>query len=197
MADIAAELQNTVLINENIKMVIWNCFEINLMGLNAILLAKRAGRMARGFGVISGELRELSLQLQGSMNRLSSASQDMLAESSHSMTQERRSQMLSETSELSAENTTYLAETLGRNKKAADDHSERLRMVHQRLAEYIDEAYQACVFGVVIARAARIESAYSGEHSNVLAELSNDFASKVDSIVPRLEELRRISGKMR
>ncbi|QBC43693.1 hypothetical protein [Iodobacter fluviatilis] len=197
MAAIATELQNTVLINENIKMVIWNCFEINLMGLNAILLAKRAGRMARGFGVISGELRELSLQLQGSMNRLSSASQDMLAESSHSMTQERRNQMLLHTSEQSADNTTYLADTLSRTRLASDEHAARLRLVHQRLSEYIDEAYQACVFGVVIARAARIESAYSGEHSNVLAELSNDFASKVDSIVPRLEELRRISGNMK
>ncbi|WP_293932275.1 hypothetical protein [Iodobacter sp.] len=197
MAAIATELQNTVLINENIKMVIWNCFEINLMGLNAILLAKRAGRMARGFGVISGELRELSLQLQGSMNRLSSASQDMLAESSQGMTQERRNQMLQHTSEQSADNTTYLADTLTRTRVASDEHAARLRIVHQRLSEYIDEAYQACVFGVVIARAARIESAYSGEHSNVLAELSNDFASKVDSIVPRLEELRRISGKMK
>ncbi|MDW5415387.1 hypothetical protein R6242_02240 [Iodobacter sp. CM08] len=197
MAAIATELQNTVLINENIKMVIWNCFEINLMGLNAILLAKRAGRMARGFGVISGELRELSLQLQGSMNRLSSASQDMLAESSHSMTQERRNQMLVHTSEQSADNTAYLADTLTRARVASDEHAARLRLVHQRLSEYIDEAYQACVFGVVIARAARIESAYSGEHSNVLAELSNDFASKVDSIVPRLEELRRISGNMK
>lgn len=197
MAVIAAELQNTVLINENIKMVIWNCFEINLMGLNAILLAKRAGRMARGFGVISGELRELSLQLQGSMNRLSRASQDMLAESSRSMTQERRSQMLLRTAAASEKNALYLAETLQRTRQAADANSARLRVVHQRLAEYIDEAYQACVFGVVIARAARIESAYSGEHANVLAELSNDFARKVDSIVPRLEELRRISGKMK
>lgn len=197
MAVIAAELQNTVLINENIKMVIWNCFEINLMGLNAILLAKRAGRMARGFGVISGELRELSLQLQGSMNRLSCASQDMLAESSRSMTQERRSQMLLRTAAASEKNALYLADTLQRTRQAADENTARLRMVHQRLAEYIDEAYQACVFGVVIARAARIESAYSGEHANVLAELSNDFARKVDSIVPRLEELRRISGKMK
>lgn len=197
MAVIAAELQNTVLINENIKMVIWNCFEINLMGLNAILLAKRAGRMARGFGVISGELRELSLQLQGSMNRLSCASQDMLAETSHSMTQERRSQMLLRTAAVSENNALYLAETLQRTRQAADENTARLRVVHQRLAEYIDEAYQACVFGVVIARAARIESAYSGEHANVLAELSNDFARKVDSIVPRLEELRRISGKMK
>ena len=197
MAVIAAELQNTVLINENIKMVIWNCFEINLMGLNAILLAKRAGRMARGFGVISGELRELSLQLQGSMNRLSRASQDMLAESSRSMTQERRSQMLLRTAAVSEKNALYLAETLQRTRQAADANAARLRVVHQRLAEYIDEAYQACVFGVVIARAARIESAYSGEHANVLAELSNVFARKVDSIVPRLEELRRISGKMK
>lgn len=197
MAVIAAELQNTVLMNENIKMVIWNCFEINLMGLNAILLAKRAGRMARGFGVISGELRELSLQLQGSMNRLSRASQDMLAESSRSMTQERRSQMLLRTAVASEKNALYLAETLQRTRLAADENAARLRVVHQRLAEYIDEAYQACIFGVVIARAARIESAYSGEHAHVLAELSNDFARKVDSIVPRLEELRRISGKMK
>ena len=83
-------LQQSVLIHEEVKVVVVNCFEINLMGLNAILLAKKAGERARGFGVISAELRLLSLELQGEMQRLGLLTQELLAMATARLQAERR-----------------------------------------------------------------------------------------------------------
>ena len=49
------ELRRIVRINEEIKSVVSTAFKINLMAMNAIFLAKRAGQSALGFGVLSNE----------------------------------------------------------------------------------------------------------------------------------------------
>ena len=181
-------LHQSVLIHEEVKVVIRNCFEINLMGLNAILLAKKAGESARGFGVISGELRLLSLELQTAMQRLALLTQELLATATQRLQAERRLSKLDD----------------------AAAHSERLalmlqpamRQAHERLAhlveanrfrECLDDANRSCTFGLVLARSARIESAYSGDMRSVLAELSETFAKKIEAILPRLDSLQRIT----
>ena len=47
------ELAGIVRVNEEIKAIVATAFRINLMALNAIFLAKRAGNAALGFGVLS------------------------------------------------------------------------------------------------------------------------------------------------
>ena len=54
------DLLRIVRINEQIKVVVGVSFKINIMALNAIFLAKRAGTAALGFGVLSNELRVFS-----------------------------------------------------------------------------------------------------------------------------------------
>jgi len=50
------DLLRIVHINEEIKRVVGVSVKINIMALNAIFLAKRAGTAALGFGVLSNEL---------------------------------------------------------------------------------------------------------------------------------------------
>ena len=73
----------------------------------------------------------------------------------------------------------------------------RLRMVpitsSGRFGECLDDAYRTCTFGLVLARSARIESAYSGDLRTVLAELSEEFAQKIAAVLPRLDSLQRIT----
>ncbi len=61
------DLLRIVRINEEIKSVVNVAFKINIMALNAIFLAKRAGTAARGFGVLSNELRVFSQDLRDCM----------------------------------------------------------------------------------------------------------------------------------
>ena len=65
------DLLRIVRINEEIKAVGSVAFKINIMALNAIFLAKRAGTAARGFGVLSNELRVFSQDLRDCMSSLS------------------------------------------------------------------------------------------------------------------------------
>ena len=65
------DLLRIVRINEEIKAVVSVAFKINIMALNAIFLAKRAGTAARGFGVLSNELRVFSQDLRDCMSSLS------------------------------------------------------------------------------------------------------------------------------
>ena len=65
------QLRRIVRINEEIKRVVAAAFTINLMAMNAIFLAKRAGTAALGFGVLSNELRRFAIDLQQQMAMLS------------------------------------------------------------------------------------------------------------------------------
>ncbi len=56
--------------NEEIKAIVATAFRINLMALNAIFLAKRAGNAALGFGVLSNELRRFAQDLTRHMSAL-------------------------------------------------------------------------------------------------------------------------------
>ena len=58
-----SELTCIVRVNEEIKSIVATAFRINLMALNAIFLAKRAGNAALGFGVLSNELRRFAQDL--------------------------------------------------------------------------------------------------------------------------------------
>ena len=64
------DLLRIVRINEEIKSVVGVAFKINIMALNAIFLAKRAGTAALGFGVLSNELRVFSQDLRDGMSAL-------------------------------------------------------------------------------------------------------------------------------
>ena len=68
--DTGRELRRIVRTNEEIKSVVATAFKINLMAMNAIFLAKRAGQTALGFGVLSNELRRFAMDLQKQMSQL-------------------------------------------------------------------------------------------------------------------------------
>ncbi len=181
-------LRQSVLIHEEVKVVIRNCFEINLMGLNAILLAKKAGESARGFGVISAELRLLSIELQTAMQHLSALTQELLAAATQRLQAERRLARLADASNHSE----HIRHILAPAMQQAQSRLAQLVSAN-RFEACLDDANRACTFGLVLARSARIESAYSGSMRGVLAELSETFAQKIEAILPRLDSLQRIT----
>jgi hypothetical protein len=62
--DTGRELRRIVRASEEIKSVVATAARIDLMAMNAIFLAKRAGRNALDFGVLSNELRRFAMDLQ-------------------------------------------------------------------------------------------------------------------------------------
>lgn len=92
--DSGRELRRIVRINDEIKSVVATAFKINLMAMNAIFLAKRAGQTALGFGVLSNELRQFAMDLQRQMNALQETTQDCEAALAKTADEEDRTKSL-------------------------------------------------------------------------------------------------------
>ena len=178
----ASELTCIVRVNEEIKSIVATAFRINLMALNAIFLAKRAGNAALGFGVLSNELRRFAQDLTHHMASL----RDMTSGSVGSVTgvvqQQRNSAILLQAIRLSGDGVPGVREARKRG-------AQRLAEQHGRLRAAVEETQQLVELGGVLARSAKIEAAYGGGFSPALMQVSTDFAEVIAQIKRSLEVL--------
>lgn len=178
---------------ESIKSVAVCAFRVNLLGINAILLAKKFGDAASGFGVISGELRAFGRELRGEMEVLNEASIRLVELAAQQMRLARHQHLMrqaaGEESPLPA-----LAMALDGQRRAHEHLHQSVALTLQRMAEYVALAYQSCLFGTVIARAARVEAAHAGSRGQVLTATSNEFAEHVAAVLTSLELLKQATG---
>ena len=97
------DLLRIVRINEEIKVVVAVSFKINIMALNAIFLAKRAGNAALGFGVLSNELRRFAQDLTRHMASLREMTSGSVGSVTGVVQQQRIAAILAEALRLSGE----------------------------------------------------------------------------------------------
>lgn len=185
----SGELASFVRLNEGIKGVVLIAFQINIMALNAILLAHRAGEVALGFGVISKELRTLSVELTGLMQELSSDSYQAVNRISDLLRQERRYRLLQAARNAVARPTPSLEAVLAEREAAFAEVGHSVKEVRLRLLDRLEEARKLCQFGTAISRSAKIEAAYGREYGRALAEVSQEFDQKIQNILPSIEVL--------
>ena len=67
----SSDLSKSVAINQGLKQVVDISRQINLVAMNAILVAKRAGAQSAGFKVVAMELRIFRQKMEESMDKLS------------------------------------------------------------------------------------------------------------------------------
>ena len=184
----SGELAGIVRVNEEIKAIVATAFRINLMALNAIFLAKRAGNTALGFGVLSNELRRFAQDLTRHMASL----RDMTSGSVGSVTgvvqQQRNSMILAEAIRLSGDVPGAREARRRGASRLAEQHA-RLRALNLRLRAAVDETQQLVELGGVLARSAKIVAAYGGNVSSALMQVSTDFAEVIAQIKRSLEVL--------
>jgi len=183
------ELAGIVRVNEEIKAIVATAFRINLMALNAIFLAKRAGNAALGFGVLSNELRRFAQDLTRHMSSL----RDMTSGSVGSVTgvvqQQRNSAILSEAIRQSGDGVPGVREARKRGATRLAEQQAKLRALDLRLRAAVEETQQLVELGGVLARSAKIEAAYGGGFSPALMQVSTDFAEVIAQIKRSLEVL--------
>jgi len=187
------QLRQIVRINEEIKKVIATAFTINLMAMNAIFLAKRAGTAALGFGVLSNELRRFAIDLQKQMANLSEMTYESVSTVTALLKQARLNRTL--------ETTLDVCSGLGKGlvKHALDsrlngilaDRQEQSDAVNRRLSQMIADTVQLVELGSVLARSAKIEAAYGGNLSVSLTQVSSDFEQSISEIQGSLEKLTK------
>lgn len=182
------DLMRIVQINESIKTVVTQARRINLLALNAILLSRRAGKLALGFGVISDELRTFSKDLTTTMRVLMNLSYSSVAIVSQFQRYSRINHILQNT-EKASHHQLVQQRLIFSNKKLAELET-GLNKAYQDLARYIDDAETAGRFGSVIARSLKIEATYGGGFHQILAQIAVDFSCYIDSIPVILQQVQ-------
>jgi methyl-accepting chemotaxis protein len=183
------DLLHIVRINEEIKAVVGVAFKINIMALNAIFLAKRAGTAARGFGVLSNELRVFSQDLRDSMTALNGLIHGCVTEVSAVLQDIRHTRLLRKAVELSP--VSRLVAVLTAREAENNRHAQSLASLRKQLRRSLDDAFRLVELGGVLAKSAKIEAAYGQSFAVPLAQVSGEFDGVVEEIRASLESLRR------
>jgi len=183
------DLLRIVRINEEIKRVVGVSFKINIMALNAIFLAKRAGTAARGFGVLSNEFRNFSQDLRVGMAALTGMVYGCVNEVSLMLQDLRLTRLLREANQLAPQ--AALSAILSRREQQDISHAENLRRLRRQLRLALDDAFQMVELGGVLAKSAKIEAAYGQAFAVPLAQVSGEFDQIVEEIRASLVSLRR------
>jgi hypothetical protein len=186
----SAELRRIVGINEEIKSIVATAFKINLMALNAIFLAKKAGRAALGFGVLSNELRGFSVQLGEQMTGLRQLTSGSVKLVTDLVKEARRIRILERTDAQSQGRAAALLKSVSGGAIRASGGNE-LRALRLDLTQRLDDTWRLVELGAVLARSAKIEAAYGGAFSGPLMQVSTDFEKIIGAIKESLENLKK------
>jgi methyl-accepting chemotaxis protein len=191
--DSGRELRRIVRTNEEIKSVVATAFKINLMAMNAIFLAKRAGQSALGFGVLSNELRRFAMDLQKQMTQLREMTYGSVATVTALVKQARLNGVLERARKQSSGVGRALIDDFMRNRHglAYSRRREQIAALNRRLSQMIADTAQLVELGSVLARSAKIEAAYGGPFSAALMQVSSDFERTIGEIKRSLENLNK------
>jgi len=191
--DTGRELRRIVRTNEEIKRVVATAFKINLMAMNAIFLAKRAGQTALGFGVLSNELRRFAMDLQKQMSLLREMTYGSVSTVTALVKQARLNRVLERARKESSGVGRNLIDEFMRTRHnlAFARHREQIAALNRRLSQMIADTAQLVELGSVLARSAKIEAAYGGAFSTSLMQVSSDFERTIGEIQRSLESLNK------
>ncbi len=188
----ALDLLRIVRINEEIKRVVAVAFKINIMALNAIFLAKRAGNSALGFGVLSNELRVFSKDLREAMMALTRLIHESVSEVSVIL-QESRQDTLFQRAVRECPDSRQLRTVLDRRDARHAVRAERIGKLRRELRMAVDDAARLVELGGVLAKSAKIEAAYGAGFATSLSQVSGEFDGIVEEIRSSLDKLRHSS----
>lgn len=184
-----ADLACIVGINEEIKRVVAVSFKINIMALNAIFMAKRAGTAALGFGVLSNELRVFSENLRQCMALLTDLIHRCVIDVSLLLRDLRLTRLLHAAMQRAAG--TVQSDVLSRRSASNAAHLQRLQHLRRQLKEAMEDAFRLVELGGVLAKSAKIEAAYGQGFAASLSQVSSEFDGIVEEIRVSLASLRR------
>ncbi|MCW5620427.1 MAG: hypothetical protein KIS79_04900 [Burkholderiales bacterium] len=184
----AAMLEQVVLVNEDIKQVVRNAFRINLMALNAILMARRAGSAA-GFGIVAREMRELSEALVHSMRTLRALSDELLYAVTYVMRHARIEHVLARAATQSTRAQGNLREVLRATAARRIDLERHVAGQCAALATDLRSAVGISRVADSLAHMAKIEASWASDHRAGLDTVSEELASSLRGILPLLQAL--------
>jgi len=160
-------------------------FQLHILGLNARVMAARLGDEALGFATLSTEWVGLGRQLDDQMHQLEKVSERLVRTIGQQTLQQRRQRLLE------ACEPDDRVPVLRRQLAVPAE----LRADKQDLRLLVAEALRSCTFGIVIARSAKIEAAWSHGARQALSNLAVEFEVQLSTILPALRRLAALESK--
>lgn len=188
-ATVSTELTRVVVLRQGIHKVATCAFKVNTLGLNAILLSRRYGAHAKGFGVIAKELRDFSKTLHEEMAQLNLFGSTLIDLASQQLKLTRQLMLLGQAE--AASQGQPLSTAIARKQLNRDQLQSRIGQQHLQIRQSLARTLQDCLYGSVLARSAQIEAAYAGGHGNALTLASLEFTHYIDEILESLSFLEK------
>lgn len=187
----ATDLAGMVGLNEEIKRVIALAFRVNLMALNAIILARRAGTAARGFGVLSDELRRFTCELEEAMAELRRLTWQAVSAVTLRVKQTRITRVLQRCVSHGGRSAELAGARLACLEGTAKAEYANFVRLKRALDNAIGDADRIGLMGGVLARTAKIEAAYGQNFREQFAGVATDFDRAIESILQSLGLLKK------
>lgn len=189
-------LPRFVAINEEIKRVVQGARQVNNAALNAMLLAKKSGSRAAGFGVVAAELRRFSTMLESHMQVLSNRIFSVIERFAALQRRSRLLGLLRRAGESSAgAGARALDARLAHGRTALAQTRDALRRDLARFGRELDRSRVLCEHGARLVTLAKVESVYGGDFAARLRQVSRHFETAIECIVALLDAVRpRLAG---
>lgn len=186
----ASGLRRVVQANEDIKKVIKISSGVNLVALNAMLIAKRSGEKSRGFAVVSSELRVFSHKLEGAMTGLGALIFELVRDAAAMRKQHHERRHLLNIQAQGQRMQELMGPVLARMDERMHKTAEEFGRDWQKLRLQLGRVLQLCEIGGSLSRSAKIEAVYGGDMSATLKQVANQIEETVNDIFSILKLLR-------
>ena len=186
----ADDLRRVVNANEDIKKVLRISSEVNLVALNAMLVAKRSGEKSRGFAVVSTELRAFSPKLESAITGLGALISGLVRDAATMQKQNRERRHLLNSVAQGGRARELVEPMLARKEDAMRATGREIRADWHKLQLQLGRALQLCETGGALSRSAKIEAVYGGDMSATLKQVAIQIEETVNDIFVTLKQLR-------
>lgn len=175
----ASDLSKSVAINQGLKQVVDISHQINLVAMNAILVAKRAGTQSAGFKVVAMELRLFSQKMEESMAKLSLMIFQLVRRIAALRKLEKNLRSINATIHKNANGAHQFGQAFTFKQSAYQQLKEATDQEWQTLEKEIRRSLNLCSSGAMLSHNARIEAAYGG---SMLADMQQ-VAGRIEDIM--------------
>lgn len=182
-----ARLELTLIICEDIKLIIEIPFKTNLIAVNAMLITRRAGIKSRGFSVIAHELRLLSAKLRELMNEVSKIIAVIIYDVTILCKAQRMMGYLQQASV--GDQHDIIDSAILRKQADMNKLNQGIEQGLSSLLQTLENAYEFCKTSEALSRNAKIEAAYGQELSGELKLVAERIESTIDEITSSMQNL--------
>lgn len=175
----SSDLALSVSINHGLKQVINISHQINLVAMNAILVAKRAGQQSSGFKVVAMELRVFSQKMEEMMSRLGEMIFHLVKRIADLRKLQRNVHLLGAAIKKSSAAAVQLQQSFQLKNEQYARLNETVNHEWEKLENEVRRSLNLCSSGAMLSHNARIEAAYGG---TMLADMQQ-VAGRIEEIM--------------